>query len=539
MGKNNFIDYLFSLRQELTELINQQHYKGAIDKIHNQLIEAEKRKEREKYFLQADLAGFLIDIGEEGKIEKAAIEGLNILKRGEKQIKKYVWDDSYFYNIGNAYDTLYKIKLSTNQIEFKPDSIGLLNMARDSFWKAYKITRDNPENQLRPDYTVNLANSLDKSGRVVEALQFYDIVIKDNPGFPKAHANRSEALLWLTEVSGSSSVNLIHQAKEGYSMASESSDIPNWMKTIFEKKAEILEKKLQAHPNFKKFDLEHESKELKKEYESHSDYRKFCLREFLTLSEHSLYCNCIGARRDDLMIATPSFPIQGELIPVMEHYLNRIKSEFAISRLLLYRSLLGESEDWKIFQEEVVYTELFENEVIDIRTEMLRSSFRLCFGILDKIGEAICELYDLASSNENIYFENFWNPRGRNLSQKQKERWKKINSIQNPSLLALYSQACDLNSKKGEWSFFKSWRNSLEHGIFVISVDGTEGMDPFKIWDKKRKVASTDYLNFIEKTLELLRFTRSAIFNFVFCVRREGGKNLDGDNNPKITLKHK
>lgn len=222
----------------------------------------------------------------------------------------------------------------------------------------------------------------------------------------------------------------------------------------------------------------------------------------------------------------------------MEHYLNRIKSEFTTSRLLFYRSLSGENEDWEIFQDEVVYTELFENEIIDINSEMLRSSYRLCFGILDKIAEAICELFDLAHEKEKIYFESFWRPRGKNLHPKQKERWEKINSIENPSLLALYSQACDLNSKTGEWSFFKPWRNSLEHGIFVITDDNGIDTDPFKILGKRRNIESTNYADFLYKTLHLLRFTRSAIFNFVFCVRREGSKNAEGKGQ-KITFHYK
>ena len=47
--------------------------------------------------------------------------------------------------------------------------------------------------------------------------------------------------------------------------------------------------------------------------------------------------------------------------------------------------------------------------------------------------------------------------------EKQKTRWQKINNILNISLLALYTQATDLNNKDGEWSIFKEWRNNLEH----------------------------------------------------------------------------
>ena len=102
-----------------------------------------------------------------------------------------------------------------------------------------------------------------------------------------------------------------------------------------------------------------------------------------------------------------------------------------------------------------------------MRTELLRTSFRLCLGILDKIALGVCELYDIADPTEKLYFENFWRPKtGKG---KAATRWQILAAkSNNPSLVALYSQATDVQAQ-GEWSLFKVWRNDLEHRFLILT----------------------------------------------------------------------
>jgi hypothetical protein len=221
----------------------------------------------------------------------------------------------------------------------------------------------------------------------------------------------------------------------------------------------------------------------------------------------------------------------------MEYVLNRLKSEFALARLLYYQALLQETDRWETYDDEVIFTELYEGESIGTRSEMTRTSFRMCFGILDKIGRAICDLFDLANPDEPIYFESFWRPRGKDLSSKQKERWPRLNSIRNFPLLALYSQATDLNSHSGEWGIFKAWRNALEHGMMMLSYSKEAPLDPYGVLKDNQYLQSVHYDDFVEKTLHFLRLTRSAIFNFTFCARHEGIKHRSGVDGTYITIR--
>jgi len=145
----------------------------------------------------------------------------------------------------------------------------------------------------------------------------------------------------------------------------------------------------------------------------------------------------------------------------MEMVLNRLKSEFYFARHLYYEYYTSDIED--SLQFESYFSELFNDELLGLDVEKIRTVFRLCFGILDKIGVAICELYDIyPSRSKDISFQNFW-------KLDCNDRRERFDTIRNPGLLALYSIATDLNKHKdGEWAFLKEWRNSLEHQFVVI-----------------------------------------------------------------------
>ena len=486
--------------------------------------------------VKAELAGKLIDIGSEGHIEEAAQKGIEIYESEREHLKKFVSEASIEYNLGNGKGALFTIGRTKNSFEFKPETIRLLLDEKNHFWKAHKLF-GLKHDYLRSQLLVNLANALSYSGRVVEALQYRDMVLKEAPRFPQANAGRAHDLLWLHQLSDTYSTEQLRQAMIGFAVASESPDLPSWLTEQWKDKSAWLSEVLEDH-GYSKDHTSHDLKETEREAKTHSRYRQFCLENHLTLAEHSLYCNCIGARRDDLSIPKTTKSIGGDFVPRMEHVLNRLKSEYALARLLYYRAVSQDINNWQTYDEEVTYTELYEDEAIGTGPEMLRTSFRLCFGVLDKIGRAVCDLFNLADPTEPIYFESFWRPRGSNLSEKQKQRWSKVNSIENFPLLALYSQATDLNSHGGEWGIFKTWRNDLEHEMLILTQSAREPIDIYGTLGGTTSTKRVQHEEFKEKTLHLLQLTRSAIFNFVFCVRHEGEKER-GPNEIPIPLNHK
>lgn len=146
------------------------------------------------------------------------------------------------------------------------------------------------------------------------------------------------------------------------------------------------------------------------------------------MSEHSLYCSCIGSSRDNLTIPT-SGGVAGDFVIPMEMVLNKLKSEFSFARHLYFEYLTKEP-DYELLHDSC-FSELFNDELLGIDVEKLRTAFGACFSILDKIGIAICELFDLYPPNRQVYFQGFWQ-----LDQNNKREL--FNQITSPGLLALY-----------------------------------------------------------------------------------------------------
>lgn len=512
------------LLEEITSLCNNRDSSLAIQKINKRLEKLSNCKKTEDYFLKIELAGFLIDIGEEGKIKQAALNGLNIIENEREKIKGIILESSIEYNLGNAKSTLFKIQREEIGFQYSPQNIEYIIQAKNHYWKSFKIDIDERDT-FNPQLVINLANALSNCGRVVESLQYYDMVLKKHNNFPQANASRAKELIWLKELSGKYTKNLIYQAYNGYKKASKANNLPNWLIQIWKAEANKL-KNFFVELDIDENNIHQDIEETKKEYESLSVYRRFCIDNHLTLLEHSLYCNCIGSRRDDLTICTPSQLFNSDYIPLMEKILNRLKSEYSLSRLLYFYSVDNNINETAYYDSEVMFTELYDSEYLGTKSEMLRTSFRLCFGILDKIAGAICLMFDLCDKNEDISFERFWKPQKKNISPKQKSRWDKINSIQNISLIALYAQATDLNSNTGEWKFFKSWRNDIEHNQLYIISENEIGGDIFDIYKNNSNLQIENQNYFVNKTLQMLQFTRSAIFNYVFLVRSETRKSI-------------
>ena len=507
------------LVNEITKNNNQRNFYISLEIIKKRLESLQNCNTNGDLLLKIDLAGFLIDIGEEGGIKQAALEGLKLIEDERENIKGLISESSIEYNLGNAKNTLFKIENEENGAHYYAKDIGYLIESKNHYWRAYKIDFDERGN-INPLAMVNLANTLSLCGRTVESLQFYDRVLEKYPSFPQANASLAKELIWLKNLSGGFTQSMIYKAYMGYYTASKAKGIPDWLIKIWQLESERLKKFL----NDIKFDdttIHKELEETRNEYQALSPYRKFCITNHLTLSEHSLYCNCAGSRRDDLLICTPNEAFDSELIPLMEKILNRLKSEYSFARLLYFNAIQDIDSEMTMYDNEVMFTELYDSEYLGTKSEMIRTSFRLCFGILDKIARAVCLMFDLADKDEQIYFESFWNPKKKHPSEKQKTRWDKINSIDNISLLALYTQATDLNSKSGEWSFYKSWRNALEHNQLTLMSNNENNSDIFKIYRNNPSLVTVDKNYFTNKTLHLLQLTRSAIFNFVFLVRNE------------------
>lgn len=499
------------LKEKITNLLNSRKYDEAFNLL-EAISKSFDKKEKSSIFLLAELAGSYISLGDESYNLSSVKKGLSIFKDNIEILKTCINQVSIDYCLGNGYNALYQISIKGKQnYTPSPDSvIGNLFDAKQFYFRAYKKLDLKDLNDFSIQVLTNLGNNLNHSGRIVEALQLFDIVLTFNLDFPYALIAKADGLIYMLRATNCEKTTyLFAQIYSLFKKATEENIEQQTLKTVAEnglkKSLEVLKKT--------RFDISQLPKELllnDLEYQNHKEEIKFYLDNYLSLSEHSLYCKCNRSKNDDLTIGYPGFITANKKILNLEHLLNRIKSEFSFARDLLFK--YKNNVDYE--KDNILYQNVVSDVSNGLQSEKLRTSFRLCFGILDKIAEGICFLFSLKiGPKENIYFDSFWGG-----PSDKKERWQKINLPSNVHLTALYSIACDLNSHNGEFGYYKRWRNRLEHGVF--SIVKTEDKEIKLLMDKQFSEYAFEN-DFIDKTLHLLQLTRSAIYSFVFCCRQE------------------
>lgn len=475
------------------------------------------------------LASVFIDIGHMAFNAEATYIGLEIME--SDSFENCLTRDSYYYCLANANRNMIQHKYG-NSLDSDIKSLPKLSKVNSFFLKAI-LTCRKQEIEAQPQYLVNLANNLKQQYRFSEALALYDQVIAMNLDIAQAWVNRSECLILLNSIT---KMHTIQQGKEivlGYRNASASKGIPpDWAK-YYSMRAKKIDSDIEKDCSDMGIDIEDSSHLNEQEYQSLSEYRRWCLDSFLSLSEHGLYCKCYGSARDNLNIPVPTRSVSGDFILPMEKVLNRLKSEFGLARLMLYE-YQSDKKDNEI-DDDACYAELYDNELLGTNIEKLRTAFRICFGVLDKIGNAIALLFDLQLKTNkgkvrSSYFHTFW-------ELEDEDRLQKFEAYDNEGLIGLYSIACDLNHKlEGELSFYKQWRNALEHSfVFVYKNEKPENIETSLAYYEEPVFISES--EFVESAEHVLQLTRSAIFSFVFAVRIKSEKEAP-ENIPDILIQN-
>lgn len=492
------------LYAKLHQLLNEEKFDEAIKLIDKTLKTVSFGTSQESLFFKLKLYGFLTDIGCESLNEKLLLESIKFFEENEKQLQTCVTKASYYYNLANAKNGLGETFYNNNR------GVHPINTIKEKFqepiklyWLAYKSCSDKDED-LFLQILINLSNSLLSVTRIVEGLQFLDMVLRVNPNFPQALISKGNKLDFLKTVTNCSvTTSLYANIFRNFDIGIKTNSLPRsiYKRSVIQREI-VLNKLKEQGCNI--IDIENEIRESEIEFNNHSTFRKYCITNFLTLNEHSIYCNCIATEKDNLQIGVKHGMFIGDIVSQLELLLNRIKSEYALSRWLYFQSLQLDLE----VESDTLFSELLDGEIINSQTEMQRTSFRLCYGILDKIALGICKLYNLDS--KRIHFETFWDDKKYNTH---------LNQIKNIHLNALYSIACDLNTTTGELKQFKNWRNNMEHNLFVLIDTSIPNIDVLKLFRDENFVEVADSNDFKNKTLHLMQLTRAAIFSFVYCVR--------------------
>lgn len=494
-----------AVHEEINLLIDQKKFDEAIKKLDQVIngtinIEPEFFKIQlvESYIVIADILIYYRNRLDQS--QKIILKGIGLLKNlkgiipeeevGLKQFHNSVSARAHAvkYTIDLAEKTFKKGKTVIDYSEIDniysiKDSIqNSISLYRDSLkWNSSEVEEFNIKN--------NLAVSLGHVGRFLEAMTYYEENIKKNNNHVKSSTSWADSLLNLVSK---------YDIEETPSLYYKTAERLN--KIYLEPTHEAIIINVENHLSTCKTRLNNDGHELNSElinknktdeekyFQNHSELRKFAFDNNLTLSEHAIYCKCNLSYQDDINLKSSNQDLN-KLIEI-------IKSEYSFSRFLLfeYQAKSHPEPDDVLFDNSTTFRTGYN-------IEYLKSSFKVAFSILDKIGNGILSHYGINQDNYT-YFENVFDVHKDSLKSKK-----------NISLCALYSLSLDLNKDNGKLRLYKKLRNLIEHE-FTYEIKETD-----TFFDESNKTISL--LELENFTLELLKIIRSAIFSFIFLVRSD------------------
>lgn len=155
--------------------------------------------------------------------------------------------------------------------------------------------------------------------------------------------------------------------------------------------------------------------------------------------------------------------------------------------------------------------------VYSLSLEKTKIAFKICYSIFDKIAYFIYKYLNLGKINNRIGFKTIWY---KNLDKNQGLD-EKITKSDNWALRGLYWLSKDLYEKEFDTYIepqareIAIIRNYIEHKSFKV----VESFNP--IWTKETETYEIDRHLFTEKTLNVIKLSRSALMYLSFTIYEE------------------
>lgn len=235
-------------------------------------------------------------------------------------------------------------------------------------------------------------------------------------------------------------------------------------------------------------------------------YRSWCLKKGLFANPINLLTENPIADRDILQF--PNHTVRLGEGPFLPAAFSSAKREYCFGRFLAYE---GSKGIHPAFEDKALYlTDTLDYALLDGSTEKLKTSLRVCFGVLDSLAFIL-----------NRYF------RCEGKQPSFSSRWIKncLAEIENPFIDALYWLACDLTDTDSipasKWkapraglSEIRKLRNSIEHGWLRIASESP------KIWKTESDFAQTITPADLKRLVLLtLKVTNSALLYLTLAVK--------------------
>lgn len=256
-----------------------------------------------------------------------------------------------------------------------------------------------PEDTKLRIYT-NLGNSYSRSGRVVEAIEYWNKAIEE-ASFPMAFGSRGIGKFrYATGLHDPGHKEIFfNSSDEDLKKAIESGMLSPGQREAFKQHRKIIEPYcsekdvLNNEDNFSLGDTEQEKQ-----------YRRWCLVHRLFLNPlNDLTIKTIAAQ--DVLHLPNMIQNINEGFPYPGFY-NQLKQEYVSARYLFFEGL--SRDDTHLSDKHVLTINTLDYPVYSYSAEQMKAGLRLAYSIFDKIAVFLNEYFDFGHSKAKINFRKIW-----------------------------------------------------------------------------------------------------------------------------------
>ena len=240
-------------------------------------------------------------------------------------------------------------------------------------------------------------------------------------------------------------------------------------------------------------------------------YIRFCIKHKLFLNFHIHDDTCEAAIHDPIFISITTPIDDTTTFFKLARYINQIKEDYAVARLLLVQSQLR-SDAFDRISERTTFINPLDSSQTNIYTGLLKSAYKEAFNILDKISVFLNKYYNLGLKQNSVYFDTIW------VKDKKKDTSirEDILNAENMSLYALYDIFRDFQS--GYYQSLKEIRHALTHRQLTIFESCMVGIK------NDGDLLSIESDEMLQQTIQLMRLVKAAIIYLINAVTLEEGK---------------
>lgn len=384
---------------------------------------------------------------------------------------------------------------------------------------------------VRAQIHTNLANQLNSFGRPIEAIREYGKALSHVPNFAMALLNRGYARESLARLlyDRSHSAVAAYFAHSDYSTTLQGPTLWDSRYYGIHEEIKIRKSSLERIFNFEEVKniLNDESRHPAGKTKKEKEYRKWMLH-------NGLYMNALTGVWPHPVCASDVLhmpPHRAKTLSEPPHFIswfNQIKQEFIAARFFLFESI-------NLYQPHFADRDTHLLDTLDaalhgIQIERMRASYRIAYGLFDKIAGLINAYFELGEKPGSVNIKSIW------LTKDRKDIRTEFKDRKNLPLRGMYWLAFDIvggdpsdnESISPHAKALYKIRNALEHRCLIIRE--------FDFGKKPSIFETIDAETFEAHCMNLLQLVQAAIIYLSLAIWAEEANSRDDDEGVVVSM---